>query len=324
MKIVFEYSARLPVIKYGGVERQLFWIMRELARIGHEVVIIGHPCSDVEKHGITLIKNHHKDRDWRRLIPADTGIVSLFYPPKFEIDFPLFIHIGGNGKVGEVFHPNTVFVSKKHAKLHDSQAYIYNGLPLDEYPFKRKASNNWENFLFLAKAKWKVKNLRDGLKACKATKKRLHVAGGRKWFHFSPYAKYYGMLPQSKKIPLMSEMDALLWPVRWHEPFGIAVIEAYSQGLPVISSPYGSSRELIDEKTGIICRDYQEFLEAISRKENDFDSEYIRFYLEENFSIRRMALDYLRFYEKILGGETINLEPPRTISKVPCETLLPF
>ncbi len=329
LKIVFEHTGKLPVIKHGGTERILFWLMRELVKIGHKVTLIGHPQSDVEQHGITLVKNYSKNADWRKLIPSNTDIVTLFYPPKLKIDQPLLVIIGGNGKVGEIFHPNTVFVSKKHAALHGSKAYVYHGLPLEEYPFKRKPSKKWSNFFFLAKAKWGFKNLNDCLRVCKEAGKNLDVAGGSRWhgppsLFFNRFVRYHGMLPQHKKIPLMEKMDAFLWPVRWHEPFGIAVIEAYSQGLPVICSPYGSCPELVNEKTGIICRNYAEFLAAISRKENDFDSEYIRFYLEENFNARKMALEYLRFYEKILRGETINPTPPKTISKIPCQTLLPF
>ncbi len=132
------------------------------------------------------------------------------------------------------------------------------------------------------------------------------------------------MVKQEDKIPIMKNMDAFLWPVRWHEPFGIAILEAYSQGLPVIASKYGSLPELVNEKTGVLCENYEEFLSVLERKENSFSSDYIRNHLEENFSTKRMALNYLKYYKKVLDGEAINPQPPRTLSDVPPETLLPF
>ena len=290
-------------------------------------MLIGHPLSEVEHYGIQLIKRGDKrgdNSDWRKLIPSDTDIVNLFYPPKFTPDFPCLVRIGGNGQVGEKYLPNTVFVSKKHAELHDSKAYIHNGISLEEYPYVREKSSSWENFFFMAKAKWKVKNLFDCERAVKQVKKKLHVAGGSKLFNFSPKVKYYGMVKQEDKIPIMKNMDAFLWPVRWHEPFGIAILEAYSQGLPVIASKYGSLPELVNEKTGVLCENYEEFLSVLERKENSFSSDYIRNHLEENFSTKRMALNYLKYYKKVLDGEAINPQPPRTLSDVPPETLLPF
>ena len=55
MKIVFSHTGVLPVIGYGGIERILFWHMAELARLGHQVVLIGHPDSKVQEYGIELI-----------------------------------------------------------------------------------------------------------------------------------------------------------------------------------------------------------------------------------------------------------------------------
>jgi len=55
----------------------------------------------------------------------------------------------------------------------------------------------WKNFLFLAKASWKVKNLNHCLPACKSLKKNFYVAGGRR-INISPYVQYYGLVNQQK------------------------------------------------------------------------------------------------------------------------------
>lgn len=322
MKIVFEHSGVLPVIKYGGTERIIYWLMQELVRLGHEVVLIGHKDSDVASIGATLIVR--AEEDWRKHIPRDADILHLFNSPPAGTEHPLMVTIEGNGRPGEVFHPNTVFVSRKHAELHGSEAFVYNGLALEEYPMVRTREHKWENFLFLAKAKWSVKNLTHCKRACKKTKKHLHVAGGSCWWDFSPYTHYYGMVAQDGKLPLMKDMDALLWPVRWHEPFGIAIIEAFSQGMPVIASPYGSLTELARPETGILCSNYAEFEAAVDRRENSFMSEQIRSICEDEFSARVMAQSYLKLYEKVIKGEMLNPKAPATVSMNDPEALLPF
>jgi glycosyltransferase involved in cell wall biosynthesis len=196
--------------------------------------------------------------------------------------------------------------------------------------------------LFLANARWNVKNLKDCIKASYSNKKYLFVAGGNifdgisvfrenkthrylnvgLFYSFSPYIHYLGMLEQSKKLPLFKKIDALLWPVKWHEPFGIAVIETLSQGIPVFSSAYGSLPELIPEYCGRICSTYEEFDNVISQENMNFNSHDIRNYCIKNFSSSVMADNYLTYYERILSGEEINKTPP--YSDNPENLLLPF
>lgn len=323
LKIVFEHSARLPVDKYGGTERLIFWKMRELHKRGAKVSYIGHPESRLSEYGINLIPRA-KGVDWRALVPKDTDIVHLTATPLKEVDCPVIITIGGNGQEGEAFHLNTVFISKNHAKHHGSQIFVYNGIDLNEYPFpKNKKTIHWNNFLFLAKAKWRVKNLKDCVKACKKAKKILHIAGGRAW-SLSRYIKSYGMVDQNKKIALLSATDALLNPVKWHEPFGISMIEAFAMGLPVIGSKHGSLSEIIHPDTGMICGNYDEFLESVSSKPREFNPFLIRNYVENSFSISKTIENYLPLYEKVISGKTLHTQNPETQKGFLAQKLLTF
>jgi glycosyltransferase involved in cell wall biosynthesis len=321
MKILFEHNGVLPVKRYGGTERIIFWLMKELAKRGHEVSFIGDPRSDVKRYGIKLISR--TTQDWRHLVPSDIDIVHMFSPTELKLDFPYLLTIEGNGQLEEAYPKNTVFVSKKHAQNHASSAYVYNGIDLDEYPYTGGKTKGWKNFLFLAKAKWKVKNLRHCMMACKMSKKHLHVAGGR-ILSFSRYIHSYGMVDHKRKMALLKRTDALLFPVRWHEPFGIAIIEAMALGLPVIGSPYGSLPELIKPNTGIICKDLGELVKAVSGDNNKFDPDEIRNYVEKNFSASKMADDYVVYYQKVIDGKVINKILPTNVTGNPPETILPF
>jgi glycosyltransferase involved in cell wall biosynthesis len=322
MKILFQHDGILPVREYGGIERIIYWHMQELSKKGHEVVLIGHKDSQVEQIGVELIPTIE---NWASLVPDNTDIIHLFYNHVPKLKIPTINTIQGNGKVGEVFCKNTIFVSQKHAYNHSSTEFIYNGINLEEYPFeKNHTSSNWNDFLFLAKGSWKVKNLKHCIKACKAAKKHLHIAGGKAILP-SKYNTSYGMVGGDKKVQILKKCDALLFPVRWPEPFGIAIIEAMAFGLPVIGSPYGSLPELIQENVGAIVNNYQELLSILKNPPRKYNSQEIRNYVEEHYSIEKHTEKYLEKYKQVIGNEYLNQEAPTFRTNIPeANSLLPF
>lgn len=324
MKIVFFHSGILPVTGYGGIERILFWHMVELARMGQKVVLIGHPESKVSHLGIELIPIKGDLSEWTKLIPKDADIVHLSFNQKLPDHIPAIYTVHGNGQVGEIFHKNSVFVSKKHAEIHNSNQAIYNAVDFSEYPFRPKEKREWNHFLFLAKASWRVKNLRDSVRAARANKKHIHVAGGR-WWGLSRYVHNHGIVGGDEKMKIIRSCDFMTFPVRWHEPFGIAVIEAMSQGLPVIGSPYGSLPELITPEAGFIANNYNELETLVGTDHSkSFNPEMIRKYVEERFSVKKHAESYLELYKKVISGESLNETNPTYKFTQRAEDLLPF
>ena len=117
-----------------------------------------------------------------------------------------------------------------------------------------------------------------------------------------------------------------MFPVRWHEPFGIAIIEALAKGRPVIGSSYGSLPELIgpEKQGGLVCKNYSEFERVISDPPIHFLSEQVRDYFEKNFTSRIMANNYLPFYEQVIQGIPLHSKPPKTCFLDHPESLLEF
>ncbi len=322
MHILFECGKSLPVKKYGGTERIIYWQMKALVQLGHQVSFIGPKESQVSQIGVQLI-SFDRNQDWRTLIPKQVDLIHLFATPNQELPKPFLVTIEGNGQLDESFHLNTTFISKKHAENHGSDVFVYNGIDLDEYPFDPSISLNWNHFLFLAKGAWKVKNLKDCIRACQKQKKFLDICGGR-YFGWSSWIRSHGMVDQNQKISILQKSDALLFPVRWHEPFGIAITECLAMGRPVIGSSYGSLPELISEEVGVICKSYEDFETAIASKTKKFKPIDIRHYVEKYFSSLVMAHSYLKLYTRILDGESLHQEKPKAQFQTSPEELLPF
>jgi hypothetical protein len=327
MHIVFKHDTPIPVQKYGGTERMLFWHMRQLRLMGHKITFIGPTESAVTPLGIHHISYQKKTDgpDWQNLIPDNADLVHLQYNSEHALSLPFICTMHGNAQPGEILNPQTIFVSKSQATHHNGHTFVHNALDFDEYTdhllHLKKVIPQYE-FLFLAKASWKVKNLSDTVESCKKANRHLHIAGGRNWT-LSPYIHSHGMVTQEEKISLLKKTSTLLFPVRWHEPFGLAPIEALAMGNSVIASSFGALPELIDPSVGILVKNKQELLEAILNKKN-FSPEACHQHAKKHFHIAAYSEKYLHIYRETLQGKIWHQEPLRWIGTTRPEDLLPF
>lgn len=294
MKIVHVIWTKFPVEGYGGTERVAYWLAKAQAEMGHEVSVLCRPGSHLPFAKILELPESIADLD--PFIPAGTEIVQLYGTPNFKLSYPYLVNIGGNGQAGEKYSPNTVFVSRNHAQRHNWSEFVYNGIDLSEYPLGPRARENF--LLFLAKASWRVKNLVGAIKIAQDSGRRLKVCGGRAPFWMRGVDSM-GTLGGDQKLSLLQSARALLFPVIWNEPFGLAVVEALACGTPVIATSFGSLREIIDPSCGRLCESHEEFVEAIENI--SLAPEACRLAVEKKFSHTKMAEAYLEKYKIVLG-----------------------
>ena len=114
--------------------------------------------------------------------------------------------------------------------------------------------------------------------------------------------EYIGEISDAEKTGFMNGARALLFPIRWPEPFGLVMIEAMACGTPVIAFPCGSVREVIEDGvTGRIVETTDEAVRAITDVEQ-LNRAQIRAQFEQRFTSERMADAYLKVYRRLVSS----------------------
>jgi glycosyltransferase involved in cell wall biosynthesis len=117
-----------------------------------------------------------------------------------------------------------------------------------------------------------------------------------------PGIEFLGEISDAEKGAFLGEAAALLFPIDWPEPFGLAMIEAMANGTPTIAFRCGSVREVIDEGvTGFIVDDVDAAVMAVTPAVA-LDRAAIRRRFEQRFTAERMARAYLAVYERLADG----------------------
>jgi glycosyltransferase involved in cell wall biosynthesis len=299
MHIALVHDALIPPPKYGGTERIIAWLARALLKLGHRVTLVAREGSRIK--GAEFIAH---SGDWESRLSAGVDVAHLWSTPGAPPRLPFLVTIEGNGRPGEVFHPNTLFISRRHAENHGATRFVYNGIDPDDY----RCEERRESYaVFLAKASWKVKNLEGAIAVARAAGTPLEVLGSRDWplglqkrLPRIRGVRYHGMVGDADKREILSRARALIFPVRWHEPFGIAVTEALASGCFVLGTPYGSLPEIITPDVGFLSTDGGQ-LAARLREPGRFTPAACRARVSAGFSDLDMARAYLPYYENVIS-----------------------
>ena len=125
----------------------------------------------------------------------------------------------------------------------------------------------------------------------------------------NPRITYSGNMAGPKKMKFISEAKALLFPIQWEEPFGMAVIEALACGTPVVAMRRGAMPEIIEHGiTGLLADTEEEFAEYMQRVD-EIDPADCRMAVKQKFSAEVMAKNYIERYREAI--ERKRLEPKK-------------
>ena len=114
--------------------------------------------------------------------------------------------------------------------------------------------------------------------------------------------QFLGEACGAEKNAFLRNAAALLFPIRWPEPFGLVMIEALACGTPVLALRSGSVPEVVrDGVTGFVCDTEDDLVMAVS-KLDQLDRWTCRREAERRFSPAAMARAYERVYERLIGA----------------------
>jgi glycosyltransferase involved in cell wall biosynthesis len=120
---------------------------------------------------------------------------------------------------------------------------------------------------------------------------------------------YRGKLSLDKIYELIANAKALIFPSKWHEPFGRTIVEAFAHGTPVIASSLGGIKEIIQhEHNGFLFNPFQkeDLLKTILHfesikcnktiRQNCYQSYRSHFLPDTNFT------ELINIYNKVLSS----------------------
>jgi glycosyltransferase involved in cell wall biosynthesis len=116
------------------------------------------------------------------------------------------------------------------------------------------------------------------------------------------HAELIGEVHGPAKDQFLGNAAALVFPIRWPEPFGLVMAEALACGTPVIALRQGSVPEIIEDGvTGFVCDTEDEMVEKLGHI-GELDRARCCQEAEHRFSPEHMAEQYERVYEQARAG----------------------
>ena len=108
----------------------------------------------------------------------------------------------------------------------------------------------------------------------------------------------YENVTHAEKVDMLGRARAMIFPIRWPEPFGLVMVEAMACGTPVVTTNWGAAPELVDDGVTGFRRDGDdELVEAIGAART-LSPVACRKRVEELFSAPAMV----RGYEAVFQG----------------------
>jgi glycosyltransferase involved in cell wall biosynthesis len=327
----------VPPRRYGGSERVVYWLTEELVAMGHEVALFATGDSTTSAELVPVrplaerfVRNFEQNNaPYARMIELVRRRADAFDILHFHIDFhpfsvftrqarPFLTTLHGRLDLDWVPDIYGLFPEVNLVSVSDSQrapmpglgwaATVLHGMPTGVLTPQAVVPGY---FAFLGRIS-PEKGIESAIRIAAACGFPLKVAAKVGEEDASYYeevvaplfasgaAEFVGEINDDQKSEFLSGARALLFPIAWPEPFGLAMIEAMACGCPVVAFRQGSVPEVVDEGiTGFIVDTVEQAVAACARLDR-LDRATVRARFEARWTARRMARDYLALYERLI------------------------
>jgi glycosyltransferase involved in cell wall biosynthesis len=327
----------VPPLRYGGIERVCFALVEGLLDRGHDVTLIGvgprHTCARYIATDSVAPTEHVTDHvavEVRHALIGARAVTDL--RPDIVHDHTRAGLIAAVGRTcptvvtvhtalaGPESHLETyralgsvaALVAVSDAQLADAPglnwvARVHNGIRLEDHPVVRQTA---EHVLYLGRLN-ATKGVDLAIAAARRSGHPLILAGDCTSESEREYAEriikpllgrgvhWVGEVDDAAKRQLFAAAGCLVLPVRWHEPFGLVVVEAMASGVPVVAMRAGALPELVDDgATGVLCDEADDLPLALNRA-MAMDGSACRAWVERRFDAERMVDEYEAVYRRI-------------------------
>ena len=327
----------VPPRLYGGTERVVSYLTEELVRLGHEVTLFASGDSTTRARLVTCAPRALRlDPGVRDPLPHLLLMLERVRQRAHEFDL-LHFHVepplhfslfrGLANKTVTTLHGRLdlpdiqplfrEFGEMPLVSISDSQrnalpganwvGTVYHGLSAEVCPFNPAPRGNY--FAFLGRAA-PEKGLARAILIARAAGVRLKIAAkvdpvDQKYFrqHIAPLiggqVEWLGEVDERNKPAFLGNAIALLFPIDWPEPFGLAMIEAMACGTPVLAWRNGSVPEIVEHGVSGFIVDSIEQAVALVPRIAQLNRTWVRARYEARFTATRMARDYLAVYRAL-------------------------
>ena len=334
-------AERVPPRQYGGTERVVSALTEELVRRGHDVTLFAAGDSETAARLVAAVPEGLRPLPGitmpRDLYPAQLAQLAQVYTRAGEFDlvhshvdyhtFP-FAHTSPtptlttlHGQLDfrtlpvlyETYPDASVVSVSRSQQIPLPNAHwagnVYNGLPLDHL---RMGDGSGGYFAFLGRIS-PNKGIREAIAIARRTGIPLKIAAKVDDDHpeyvdlvrdemDGRLVEWVGEIGDAEKSDFLGPARALLFPIQWPEPFGLAMIEAMACGTPVLATPLGAVPEVVaDGVTGFV-RSTVEALAATVPLLDTLDRAACRRHVETHFSDTVMTSAYETIYTHMIAA----------------------
>ena len=332
----------VPPHGYGGTELVVSHLTEELVKMGHDVTLfatadsrtdarlVSTAQSGVRESGVPvhrwacyelenilsllkmqsqfdIIHNHLGFYALPFLENANCAIVTTNHNPILPHCKSIYL---------DYEHQPFVSISDAYQKFNHGDrlnyvARVYNGIEVDAF---FPVENPRQDYVLFIGRICDAKGTREAIEIAQAVNKPLIIAGkvdpaDQQYFESKvkdlidgEKIKFIGEVNFEQKLELYQNALAVIYPIKFEEPFGLVMAEALATGTPTVALDRGSVREVLsDKETAVIGNSVDELIQRfdeIHRIKRDACVNRAR----SLFSKEKMAQEYVKVYEKLLSS----------------------